>query len=155
LYATRTDRTTGDYRSGGKHTRVVMHRQIVGVTDPSKLVDHIDHNGLNNQRNNLREATKMQNCKNRTSSDGSSSKFLGVCLFRSGGIKIPERIRWIAAIAIDGKSKHLGIFENEEDAARAYDDAAKIHHGQWANLNFKENDETWRSNGVRRDTTGN
>lgn len=93
-------------------------------------VDHIDGNGLNNQRHNLRPATSQQNrwgFRRRTSK--SSSKFRGVYWSK-------KRAKWVSQLTLDYKNLYLGIFENEEDAARAYDAAARRHFGEFASPNF-------------------
>lgn len=117
------------------------------ITKSLLLIDHIDRNGLNNQKNNLREATKSQNGMNKN--PYGSSKYLGVCLYRYRKKKFlkksqiikyyyPTRIRWVAKINIHGRSQHLGIFTTEEAAALAYNEAAKKYHGEFANLNVIE-----------------
>lgn len=120
----------GGGRRNRKHKNILMHREILGVDDKTVLVDHEDHNGLNNQKYNIRKCTKAQNQKNKRSEINSTSQYLGVDFQ-------PERNRWRARIRVDGKGIHLGRYINEEDAARTYDDAAKIHHKEFANLNFK------------------
>lgn len=109
---------------------VLMHRVILGVTDNNIKIDHIDHNGLNNQKSNLRICTNAENSKNKTSKIGSSSKYLGVSYDK-------EKQKWFACIQLNGKTKYLGRFNEEEMAAKAYDEAAKENHGEFANLNFK------------------
>lgn len=111
----------------GKRIQIKMHRILLNVSDKSIFVDHKDHDGLNNQRVNLRECTRSENGKNRLPSKRSSSRFLGV--------KFASK-KWRAEIKVDGKNKHLGCFALEIDAARAYNDAAIIHHGEFANLNI-------------------
>lgn len=114
----------------GKAISVRMHRFILGITDPKIEVDHKDHNGLNNQRQNLRYGSKSQNQSNYTSTKGSTSKYLGIswCATYS---------RWVTQIRIDGKGKFIGAFKDEIEAAKAYDRVAKEKRGEWANLNFK------------------
>ena len=107
---------------------VYMHRVIMDAP-AGKLVDHRDRDGLNNTRENLRFATPAQNCFNRVWSKKSSSKYRGV------SFKKKDR-KWQASITYNGITKYLGSFKIEEDAARAYDNAAKIHHGEFAVLNF-------------------
>ncbi|MGB8225701.1 MAG: HNH endonuclease [Sedimentisphaerales bacterium] len=107
---------------------VYMHNQIM-QPPAGYVVDHQDHNGLNNSRRNLRLATKSQNCCNHLKKPGCSSKYRGVC-YHSGNKK------WVVYIKIPGKRLFLGYFENELDAAKAYDNAAKIYHGEFAVLNF-------------------
>lgn len=124
-----------------KKTNISMHRLILGLTDPKTLGDHKNHNGLDNQSDNIRCATYAQNQANKTSHKNSSSKYLGVCLskikhkLKNGEIKI--YYSWKSYININGKKKSLGYFKSEEEAAKKYDDSAKIHHREFTNLNFK------------------
>lgn len=90
------------------------------------LVDHWDGNGLNNCRKNLRVCTKQQNNMNTKKRSNRSSKYKGVH-FRAG--------RWLAQIQVAGKKKHLGTFEEEADAALAYNFAATELFGPFARLN--------------------
>jgi hypothetical protein len=103
-----------------------MHRIILDCPN-NMYIDHIDHNGLNNQRINLRICTKSQNSKNKRPSG--RSKYLGVHYSSYNTIN--------AAIKINDKIKHLGTFNTEEEAAKKYDEFARIYHGEFANLNFK------------------
>lgn len=118
-----------------------MHRVILNLVDPKKCGDHIDRDGLNNQRFNLRIATQQENCKNRTSRKNSSSRFLGVCaeVYYRKGITLCQY--WLPTIFINGKQKKLGRKPytpcGEILAAVSYDIAAEKYHGNFANLNFK------------------
>lgn len=116
----------GEY-STGKCVMIKMHRLLMN-TPIGIVVDHIDGNGLNCQRSNMRNCTNKQNLANRASSKNSSSKYLGV-FYHS------HRKRWAAALRKDKKKIYLGYFINENDAALAYNKAAIIHHGEFANLN--------------------
>jgi hypothetical protein len=107
---------------------VSMHRVILKLLGSKMEVDHADRNGLNNQRNNLRIATRSENSANIGCRKNSTSKYLGVSLRKSNG-------KWRAEIRKNGKGYRLGEFINEIDAALAYNEAAKTHHGQFANLN--------------------
>lgn len=121
-YARRTIR-----ENGHKHN-VAMHRVIMCIIDPSITIDHKDHNGLNNQKNNLRIATKSQNCSNRRASVNSTSKYIGVSWASS-------RKKWGVSIFKLGHKKWLGYFDKEDEAANAYNKAAEELHGEFANLN--------------------
>jgi len=107
-----------------------MHRMIMDAPK-GKVVDHKDRNGLNNTKSNLRLATYSQNCCNRIISRPKSSKYRGV-------IYIKKTNKYRAGIAMKGEKIHLGCFENEEAAGRAYDKAAKELHGEFAVLNFPQ-----------------
>ncbi len=106
--------------------RIWMHRLILDA--PQGLqVDHIDGDGLNNQRSNLRLVTQAQNQQNRRTPRG-TSRFKGVSWRKN-------QQRWRATIKLDGKTKELGNFQNETEAARAYDRAASEHYGSFACTN--------------------
>lgn len=106
--------------------QISMHREILGVTDSRVSIDHIDGNGLNNRRDNLRICTSKQNRQNCRSFHG-TSKYKGVSLNRCG--------KWKAKIGMDDGSIYLGLFDIEEEAAIAYNEAAKKHFGEFARLN--------------------
>ena len=110
-----------------------MHR-LIWPTAPE--IDHVDGDGLNNRRSNLREAVGTKNQQNKMKACVGVSRFKGVCPHRDG--------RWRANIRVPavgkgrGRQTHLGLFVDEEDAARAYDTAARKHFGEFARLNFPE-----------------
>ena len=122
----------------GKWRTDSLHRMIFGLTDPSVYVDHIHHNRLDNRRSELRLCNAQQSVRNRKKNKNASSKYLGVTVQfnkrKDGGLKGPY---YRAGIGVDNKYIKLGYFKSEELAAKAYDDAAKIHFGEFANLNFK------------------
>jgi len=107
-----------------------MHRKILKAPD-SFIVDHINHNGLDNRKANLRLATHSQSaCNRRKSSAKTWSKYKGVSW------RISDK-RWSAAIGINNRAKWLGLFTDEISAAKAYDAAARKYHGEFASLNFE------------------
>lgn len=93
------------------------------------VVDHIDGNILNNRIANLRAATIKQNQHNRKSRKGSSSKYVGVRWKK-------QCLKWNAEISVNNRKKHIGYFESEIQAARAYDREAISLYGDFAKLNF-------------------
>lgn len=93
-------------------------------------VDHRNGNGLDNQKDNLRVCTRLQNARSFASKrKNASSKFRGVS-------RDFDREKWFADIRVLRKTIHLGRYEQEEDAAKAYDAAAKIYFGEFASPNF-------------------
>jgi hypothetical protein len=113
----------------GKRRSIMMHRDILPV--PKGMhVDHINHNGLDNRKANLRPATRKQNMWNRRKlSRKYSSKYVGV---------YKRFDKWMAGLRVDGKYVCVGRFDDEKEAARAYDRAAKKYHSEFAYLNFPE-----------------
>jgi len=119
----KTSRATGQ-------RNIFMHRVVanrMGV--PAGRVDHVDGNGLNNCRSNLRFATQSQNGMNRSKPRTNKSGYKGVS-------ETTNSDRWRARIGVRGKEKHLGTFNTPKEAARAYDRAATELHGVFAHLNI-------------------
>ncbi len=111
-----------------KGKTVKMHREIMG--GPGHLVvDHIDRNGLNNRKSNLRICTNAQNIRNAGPRGKGLSKYKGVSRHTRGK-------KWTAVIQLNNKTHYLGYFSDEIEAARAYDKRAKELHGEFACLNF-------------------
>jgi len=111
----------------GSWLELRLHRAVMNAK-LTETVDHRDHNGLNNVRENLRIATAAQNGANRVKSPQHSSRFKGVSLHRQTG-------RWEASLRVNRNKIHIGLFEREEDAARAYNAKAAAVWGEFAHLN--------------------
>lgn len=113
---------TGNPKTG---TFKFMHDLIL----PSKqLRDHRDRNKLNNQKSNLRLATKSQNGANSKLRNDSVTGYRGVSFYTRSG-------KWLATIKVNGKSKNLGYYGTPELAATAYNAAALKAFGEFATLN--------------------
>jgi hypothetical protein len=108
-------------------SRLYLHQAIIGK-EKGKHIDHKNDDGLDNRRKNIRHCTIRQNQQNRHAACG-LSRFKGV-------IKKKQPSTWGAHIRANGKMLWLGTFYSEEDAARAYDDAARLHFGEFARCNF-------------------
>jgi hypothetical protein len=113
-------------RVDGRQRAVRMHKFLTGWP----LTDHQDHNGLNNQRSNLRPATWGENARNARPRLGCSSQYKGVS-------RAPRDL-WVAYIDLDGSRRDLGYFASELEAAYAYDAAARELHGKFACPNLPE-----------------
>ena len=106
---------------------IMMHREIIEV--PAGMVcDHINHNTLDNRKCNLRSCTLAQNGYNRLPNKNSSSRYKGVCLNK-------KRRKWAANIRYQNRLIHISYFDEEEEAAIAYDDMAIKLFGEFACLN--------------------
>ena len=115
-------------------TLIYLHREIIQVPD-GMVVDHINHDGMDNRIANLRPATYSQNLYHRKKRAGTKhSKYKGVSWKK-------DRRKWVARIGFEKKDIHLGCFHSEIDAAKAYDAAAKKYHGEFASLNFPQSKE--------------
>lgn len=96
---------------------------------PKNDIDHVNGNRPDNRFCNLREATRSENNRNTSARSKSTSQFLGVCW-------TTERSKWLVRAKINGRVRHIGSFKSEIDAARAYDEVARKHFGDFARLNF-------------------
>lgn len=114
-----------------KEQRLVRMHQVILQRMGIKFqqTDHVDGNGLNNCRSNLRAATCQENNFNRNTSKNNTSGCKGVSWHKRDQ-------KWQVRIMINSKRIHLGYFDDIKDAARAYNQAAKKHFGKFARLNI-------------------
>ncbi len=117
----------------GKHNLcrdISLHRLILNAINSIMQVDHIDGDGLNNRRSNLRLCEPKNNYCNRKLNANSTTKYKGVRLHKPTG-------KWMSHIKHNGKQIHLGYFIALDDAAKAYDEKAVELFGEFAKLNFQ------------------
>jgi hypothetical protein len=112
-------------RTDGGWTPLYLHTFLTGY----ELVDHANGNGLDNRRSNLRSATEAENRQNMRRARNNTSGFKGVTW--NG-----RRQKWMAQIQSQGHNRYLGLFTTPEEAAHAYDDAARALFGEFAAVNF-------------------
>ena len=110
----------------GKRTSVYMHRLILSPKK-GKRTDHVNMNGLDNRRVNLRECSHSENLCNVGSRKGSKQIFKGVHFEHNG---------FVASIRFNNVKTYIGRFKTAKDAALAYDEKAISIHGKFARLNF-------------------
>lgn len=104
-----------------------MHRMLIEAS-PGQKVDHRNGDGLDNRRANLRFATTAQNAQNSIGRSDRSGRFKGVMWEK-------ERQKWVVRIKVDGVYRNLGRFDDDEEAAQVYNEAATEHFGEFARLN--------------------
>ena len=117
-----------NYWVSGRQFKLSLHVAVAGSRE-GLMLDHINGNKLDNRACNLRHVTATQNSVNRGPRPG--SRFKGITLHKSRG-------KWQAVIKSGGRQFYLGLFETDVDAAKAYDQAARIYHGEFARLNFPD-----------------
>jgi len=111
----------------GRESSQSMHRVLLNAP-PGVMVDHLNNNGLDNRRSNIRLATNSQNQANRCTLSQNTSGYKGVCWNK-------DSQQWQAGIKCNGRSTHLGLFASLEEAAAAYDRAAIAAFGEYARIN--------------------
>lgn len=112
----------------GTTKSLLMHRYILNAKK-GQIVDHINGNGLDNRKVNLRPCTIAQNIYNQTTSKHNKSGFKGVSW-------VKKHKKWYASIHFNYKSYNLGMFTTKEEAAKAYNEKAKEFFGEFAKLNI-------------------
>lgn len=125
FYADRS-KYVGHFNGKNKRKTISMHRlimkRIIGrELKKSEVVDHINHDPLDNRRENLRIVTRRQNTQNKKTKG--TSKYPGVYWNK-------EKKKWKAEIRLEGKKTHLGYFSIEKEAAKAYEQALREHVGE-------------------------
>ena len=116
------------YGTGRKRKTIRMHRQLLNITETYRFVDHINGNGLDNRRENLRICFHKENMRNMSLSVKNTTGYKGVHFYKRVGV-------FQAYIYVNYKKKHLGTFLTAKDAAITYNKAAKNLHGKFARLN--------------------
>lgn len=107
---------------------ISMHKQIMG-TNKNELIDHIDHDGLNNQKKNLRVCTKKDNVRSSRLASSNTSGYKGACWHKGAN-------KWMASICVNQRHIYLGLYSDKIEAAKVYDEAAIKYFGEFAYTNF-------------------
>jgi hypothetical protein len=118
---------SGKYARGGGYAKVMMHRVIVDPPD-GYYVDHVNGDKLDNRRSNLRMCTLEQNSFNSKLQKNNTSGYKGVSWDK-------QKNKWRAKITHQGKTRHIGLYDNKHEAAIAYNEEAKELFGEFAWLN--------------------
>lgn len=121
-------RNAGGYAATGRCKDMKLLHRLLLKAPAGRIVDHKNRDGLDNRRSNLRLCTHAQNMRNRRKHRDTRSTYKGVH-------QDPRTGRWRAQITHDGSRKHLGLFDDEIQAALQYDVAARRYHGPYAATN--------------------
>lgn len=117
-------------RSARSHSKMAYLHRVILNAPKGMEVDHINGDGLDNRRSNLRLATRAENGRNRHMQVNNKSGYKGVSWYKQYG-------RWRTTIKVSGKTLNLGYFDLPEIAALAYDEAARGYFGEFAKTNFQ------------------
>lgn len=128
----------------GKQRTVYLHRLVMNA-GVGQEVDHINGDGLDNRKENLRFATRQENCRNSPKRAGTLSQFKGV-------YRDPKSGRWRAYIRVNYRMIWLGYFESERDAALAADSAVRETYGEFGRFNFPQGNEQPARVAIERET---
>ncbi len=109
--------------------KVPLHNFLLGPSSRQRMIDHVDRDPLNNRRGNLRWVTHTENRRNSRLPKNNTSGFRGVSRNSES---------WVARIGVGVTRRYLGFFASAEEAAHAYDQAARVLHGEFAQLNFPD-----------------
>jgi hypothetical protein len=104
-------------------TNIIMHRLILNAPD-SLVIDHADHNGLNNRKSNIRVCSQSQNCMNKKVQSNNTSGYRGVSFHKT-------KNKYQATIMVNRKQVYLGTFNTALEASEAYQIAAKKLFGKF------------------------
>jgi AP2 domain len=128
-YAWYAGRQEGTGLKRPRQRTIRLHRFIMNAEKDTE-VDHKNGNGLDNRRTNLRVTNRIGNQRNRGKQNNNSTGYKGVTKHECG--------KWVAQMRKNGRHLYFGLFDTPEEAAEAYDNAALLHHGEFAKLNFPE-----------------
>ena len=103
--------------------KIKLHRFVIDVPK-NKIIDHINHNVLDNRKNNLRICTQNDNAKNKSKQINNTSGRVGVTWDK-------QTNKWLAQIQVNGKNIKLGRFKNKEEAIRAREEAELKYFGEY------------------------
>lgn len=126
FYAQRNERVAPG--SGPGRRRTVSMQRLVCAANGGAVVDHKNHDTLDNRRANLRVCTRAENNRNAKAKKSNKTGYKGVCFY-------PSKNKFLASITLNRKQISLGLFSTASDAAFAYDEAAKRLHGEFACVN--------------------